>query len=111
MCQFSYVPTLKLTVTVRGMSATLNKLRKMNVSVSTNIPPYSDDTIHVCGILGNGVLQHLSVFDMQNIFDRKMLCVANGFVPNGSIKFLITEIATHSKSVKNTMICQQLLSI
>ena len=97
---FFCMPSLNLTLTVYGICDSIAKLRELGVPLSGNVPRYNNDNIKIDGIIGNDILQKFSVFELQNVFNVKMLRVANGFVPIGSIESLLAEIDSEiSKSI------------
>ena len=89
---FFCIPSLKLTMSAKGISNTIKRLSQTGIPLSTNLPEYTKDSIKICGILGNDVLQHFSVFELENIFNGKMLRLCNGYVPIGSVGSLLAEV-------------------
>ena len=56
------LPSLNLSMCVEGLAKYLNELRDNNVPISPNVPHYKNDTVKICGILGNDVLSMFKVF-------------------------------------------------
>ena len=90
--EFFCVPSLNLAMTVYGISDFVANLKTHNIPLSPNVPEYISDTINIYGILGNDFLTQLSVFEIQSVYDGKMLRVDNGFIPIGCIRSLHLEV-------------------
>ena len=73
---------------VDGLAKSLNELRDNNVPISPNVPHYKNDTVKICGILGNDVLSMFKVFSFTNVLQGRMLRISNGLVPIGPINEL-----------------------
>ena len=73
---------------VDGLAKSLNELRDNNVPISPNVPHYKNDTVKICGILGNDVLSLFEVFSFINVLQGRMLRISNGLVPIGPINEL-----------------------
>ena len=67
-------------------------MKQSDISLSTNIPDYRDDSISLCGILGNDILQHFKVFEYKDVCNGKMLILSNGYIPVGSVSALIAQL-------------------
>ena len=79
----------RLNVQVPMLSTVVNNLDMAGYSVSPNFPK-TEDNIEVLGIIGNDILQYFSEFSLENfsLFDRinvKMIRLANGYIPFGSV--------------------------
>ena len=100
--QFFCMP-FHLRMTVNSIGSTLEKLKDAGVPISTNVPKYHNDSINICGILGNDVLQHFQVFEFKCVLNGKMLRLSNGFIPIGSINSLVIDMnnAKHSCNHKS----------
>ena len=71
------------------LSTVVNNLDMAGYSVSPNFPK-TEVNIEVLGIIGNDILQYFSEFSLENfsLFDRinvKMIRLANGYIPFGSV--------------------------
>ena len=73
---------------VDGLAKSLNELGDNNVPISPNVPHYKNDTVKICGILGNDVLSLFKVFSFTNVLQGRMLRISNGLVPIGPINEL-----------------------
>ena len=73
---------------VDGLAKSLNELRDNNVPISPNVPHYKNDTIKICGILGNDVLSLFKVFSFTDVLQGRMLRISNALVPIGPINEL-----------------------
>ena len=82
------LPSLNLSMCVDGLAKSLNELGDNNVPISPNVPHYKNDTVKICGILGNDVLSLFKVFSFTNVLQGRMLRISNGLVPIGPINEL-----------------------
>lgn len=101
--EFFCIPTLSLNMTVPGITNAIAQLKSVGISLSTNIPLYSNDEIKIAGILGNDLLQKFKVFEIQDVLGGKMLRVSNGFVPIGCISSLFLELNNKINVNKRTV--------
>ena len=61
---------------------------KDDITISPSFPSFKDNTIQLSSILGNDVIEELVSFEMIKFRQGKLLSLADGFIPIGSLSRL-----------------------
>ena len=75
------------------LPSVVKNLELAGYSVSPNYPGRNTECIDILGILGNDILQDFTLFDLVHVelfkFKIKVIQLANGFIPFGSVENFI----------------------
>ena len=79
------LPDFDIDMHVEGINQFISSLKEADFALSPSVPEYAQNKIKIFGILGNDLIQHLRVFEINHVQGGKMLRLTDGFVPIGSL--------------------------
>ena len=92
-CLFFAMEDFKLSLQIPMLPSVVNNLESIGYSVSPNYPGKNSECIDILGILGNDILQDFVQFDLIHVelfrFNVKVIKLANGIIPFGSVENFI----------------------
>ena len=88
---FFAMKVAELDISHPHLKSTIKYLKENSVQLSPSYPTIDDNYVKLAGILGNDAIQNFDTFKIVSFGDGKLLQLADGCIPFGSLERLIGE--------------------